>query len=653
MNIKKILASVLCVSIFTLYTPIGVLASEISGVNPNGNTYNIDASKVSGSTGFRHYDKFDLSQGDIANLIYKNYDKFVNLVNSQISINGILNTINANGGFFNGHAIFVSPLGMVIGASGVLNVGSLSVLTPSQSSYNDFLNSYNAGNLSAYQYNADKYRGLITDSQGDVIVKGKILARNDVNIYGKSISVGDNAVKNSGIVAGWQDSKTVFKEQQLAEKTFNALVSNNITNANSLSLKNGKIVLSATSNPDLSVDDISTASVDVKNTKLVANDVDISANTTMEQVYFKEGRAKVNVENSKIVGDNVSIVANAIANTSKNINLMPPAIWAWLMENEGNISEYFSSKIYNGFSGTRTSANVTIKDSIIEATNDINILSKAESSLAVNSDIVSQGGVPQLFYALGTRTNSKINIDNSTLNAKNDVNLNAISKNAIDVKMIDNSDYIFKIKTQDAYHATILKASTIADTAINITNGSKILANNFNAKSLVYGTGEFNLTNTATVGKNDFASSSQGGSGAAFIYFMNDSDTSSEVNIKDSIIETTGNSDISATNLNGNGTWVTIQTTSKGYVEPAKIQDSDGFFKKLIYYLGKAYDKYSSVTTVDMTQLYKNVFGKAQENIAGQVNQNVELGMANFQAGGGVVVNNSTGNAQLILKIQK
>lgn len=115
MNIKKILASVLCVSIFTLYTPIGALASEISGVTPNGNTYNIEASKVSGSTGFRHYDKFNLSQGDVANLIYKNYDKFVNLVNSQISINGLLNTINANGGFFNGHAIFVSPLGMVVG----------------------------------------------------------------------------------------------------------------------------------------------------------------------------------------------------------------------------------------------------------------------------------------------------------------------------------------------------------------------------------------------------------------------------------------------------------------------------------------------------------------------------------------------------------
>ena len=40
-----------------------------------------------------------------------------------------------DGNFYNGHAIFISPNGMVVGASGVLNVGTLSVVTPAQDKY--------------------------------------------------------------------------------------------------------------------------------------------------------------------------------------------------------------------------------------------------------------------------------------------------------------------------------------------------------------------------------------------------------------------------------------------------------------------------------------------------------------------------------------
>ncbi|MBP5215343.1 MAG: leukotoxin LktA family filamentous adhesin, partial [Alphaproteobacteria bacterium] len=100
------------------------LASEISGFDQTSGTYNIEAAKVSGNTGFRQYEKFKLDNGDIANLLYKDsYNKFVNLVDNQVNINGIVNTMKDNN-FFNGHAIFVSPNGIVVGASGVLNVGS-------------------------------------------------------------------------------------------------------------------------------------------------------------------------------------------------------------------------------------------------------------------------------------------------------------------------------------------------------------------------------------------------------------------------------------------------------------------------------------------------------------------------------------------------
>jgi len=49
----------------------GILATDITGVTGNNGVYNIEAAKVSGSTGFRQYGNFDLSKGDVANLIYK------------------------------------------------------------------------------------------------------------------------------------------------------------------------------------------------------------------------------------------------------------------------------------------------------------------------------------------------------------------------------------------------------------------------------------------------------------------------------------------------------------------------------------------------------------------------------------------------------
>lgn len=119
-----------------------VLASDISGVVGNNGVFNINPSDIKGDMGFRKYENFTLSKGDVANLIFKygkeNVSQFVNLVDNTININGLVNTVR-DGKFFNGNAIFVSPNGMIVGESGVLNVGSLSVYTPNQSTYNSYL----------------------------------------------------------------------------------------------------------------------------------------------------------------------------------------------------------------------------------------------------------------------------------------------------------------------------------------------------------------------------------------------------------------------------------------------------------------------------------------------------------------------------------
>ena len=252
--LQKLTATLICTGMLLFGLPTSVLATEISNITGNNGVYNIEASKISGETGFREYEKFNLSQGDIANLIYKlngsDFKNFVNLVDNQVVINGIINTMKDNN-FYNGHAIFVSPNGIVIGNSGILNVGSLTLMAPSENAYNLFKKTY-GDNLKDFEFNLknDNYKSLITNSSGDIIINGKVFARDDVNAYGRRIltnvnpdDVTKSANANPAIFAGVQGYDKQITADSAAEALFNSLVSNDTTNADNIELKDGKIAL--------------------------------------------------------------------------------------------------------------------------------------------------------------------------------------------------------------------------------------------------------------------------------------------------------------------------------------------------------------------------------------------------------------------------
>jgi len=95
-------------------------------------TFDIAPTARLNDIGFKKHANFELSEGDTANFIFKYGDvvckEFVILVDDTITINGIINSCD-------GKLTFISPNGMRVGASGILNVGSLSVLTPDLDSY--------------------------------------------------------------------------------------------------------------------------------------------------------------------------------------------------------------------------------------------------------------------------------------------------------------------------------------------------------------------------------------------------------------------------------------------------------------------------------------------------------------------------------------
>lgn len=206
-------------------------ATDISGVTGNNGIYDINPTDKHGDVGFRQYNNFNLSEGDIANLIFKygaeNVSKFVNLVDNQVNINGLVNSMR-DGKFYNGQAIFISPKGLVVGASGVLNVGSLSVLTPTQNDYDKFKAAPTLGYYKLDQNNAD------------VTINGKVITREGAELSGKNVILGANA----GLIAGIKNTDVLTSHNQ-ADILFNNLVNTSVTSANSLAAKDGKIVITS------------------------------------------------------------------------------------------------------------------------------------------------------------------------------------------------------------------------------------------------------------------------------------------------------------------------------------------------------------------------------------------------------------------------
>lgn len=198
-------------------------ASTISGVTNGGSgTFNIDPTTKTNGTGFRHYQDFNLGQGDVANLNFADINTFVNMVDNQVVINGIVNSVRGNG-FYNGKAVFISPNGMVVGASGVLNVGSLGVYAPNSIDYTNLKNSPSAATLAEATENASNGGAPIT-------INGKVITAGNVDLVGGQIDI----AKNAGIVGGVNlNQMTIQTSERQATALFNNLVNtDNLANGN-------------------------------------------------------------------------------------------------------------------------------------------------------------------------------------------------------------------------------------------------------------------------------------------------------------------------------------------------------------------------------------------------------------------------------------
>ena len=461
--VRRVFVAILCVSfVFQQSLVLPLLAESVitpdtsAGMAPditqNGNIWDINPNFSHGSTDFGHFNQFNLTEGDIANLINSiGRDKFVALVNNQVNINGILNILNSSGAFNNGHAIFVSPSGIVIGASGVLNVGALSLITPSQDTYNSFTSGMKANPT-------EDLSNLKTDSQGNITINGKILARDGVEIYGKNITVGDDstAKNTAGIIAGIGNQ---YQEKILtadrANEVFNSLVSNNIQNPTGLDLQDGKVVIRAQASRE------TTGSIADK----------VGKNEPV--------KASVNIKNATIAGGQIDITAEA----SDKVDSAFSNIKAATMDAATNLDGFFNMDTpYDDFVGARAEAEINIENADLAANGNIILGTNANAETSVKSLTIPTGKA--LIYALGNATKSNINVENSNINTNGDFKALAMSENKSSLRLNNQTLIQNKGQKANAYELMVINHTSTADTNVQVDNKSTIKADNLNVAAV-------------------------------------------------------------------------------------------------------------------------------------------------------------------------
>lgn len=249
----------------------GTVLNSVNGVT------DIWAEKViNDNVAINRFQQFQLDAGKIANMYFNEQNRkgadvgnLVNFVNSRIDINGTVNAIQNSQ--IGGNLFFLSQDGMAVGKSGVINTGSLYVMTPTP----DFMEAVQTVGTEAPAEDANKYLGYITNitdptkanaweiipvnTSGTITVLGKVNATNEVQMRAAKIGVGKNvddsvvdnvaaggiAAENAHIKTGITDFSNIVNINYKDESGNDVAVNSGITNLTATQTGSGDIVLEA------------------------------------------------------------------------------------------------------------------------------------------------------------------------------------------------------------------------------------------------------------------------------------------------------------------------------------------------------------------------------------------------------------------------
>ena len=151
----------------------------------------INTSTVRGSTGFNSFSKFNVETARTVNLnLPAQTSNLLNLVTGEASyINGMVNAYK--GGHIGGNVFFLNPFGVVVGAGGVLNAGSLTLATPTATFMDRLMSS--GGAIDDAAAAAVLAGNVPISASGLISVQGRINAADAVTLAGGTVEIGQAA----------------------------------------------------------------------------------------------------------------------------------------------------------------------------------------------------------------------------------------------------------------------------------------------------------------------------------------------------------------------------------------------------------------------------------------------------------------------------
>ncbi|WP_417269807.1 leukotoxin LktA family filamentous adhesin [Celeribacter sp.] len=156
-------------------------------ITVTGNQTGITTGTVANRTGYNSFSRFEQAVGNTVNLYLPSAtDNLVNIVrDGPVVINGILNSFK--NGDVGGNVYFSDSHGFIVGKTGVVNVGSLTVNTPTD----EFLESVIGADGTINQDAAGKLmRGEIPISpDGSIVISGQINAENGITLDGQNVTL--------------------------------------------------------------------------------------------------------------------------------------------------------------------------------------------------------------------------------------------------------------------------------------------------------------------------------------------------------------------------------------------------------------------------------------------------------------------------------
>lgn len=417
---KKVLRYVLAVG-FVLSPWLGgeayaasniVRADSGPAVNFNNKVADVMAGDASGTVGLNCFQSFSVDKGDTVNLHFQTVDgktvnTLVNTVQDKISISGTVNGIR--NGKVDGSLYFLSPNGMVVGSSGVINAGSLTMITSGATL-----------NTAAEAANAIETNAWTLNSSASINIQGQINTATGIDLRAVAISMSKDTADDAPVPA--LKTGMVFEQVVNTGDLYTYKVKEN--ERLSASVVDGEVVVSDPSNDvnatgialiqgdggiKLSTSVTNSGDVTIKNGTLGAiGDLSIEAggNINLNNIDIEGGKKTIHAVAGyvSIEDDDAITLNNADIDAGGSVNIIA---------NYNNLKE--------DYSGT-----ITLTDSTVDAVESMffcayDAISLKNTNIHTDSDIELRSK----WYESTTEYGGTISVDGGSIDAIEKIELNA------------------------------------------------------------------------------------------------------------------------------------------------------------------------------------------------------------------------------------